>query len=273
MTAYLHDYSPRRNEVKRAASLCTISILNNEILRRPLALNKVNWNEGPLLRHAVWLKHVGSLSPRSPTTIRLTDLETSIEYLPSSSSLQSRLRGARLIARMATLRHIWPTILLQVSDMCLTPPLYPIAGGYPQRRSPVERLADEAARLHGLHEHEHLKVRHVLDLIVPRLEEILLRHEHSLLEEVRVDRQAVLLLDELSRSKKHTGTKIWITRSVRQNNSSTAIFSCGISIRFDCIQKASQVTTWFLTREKLHKIINSTQITSFGYRGCGRRER
>lgn len=50
--------------------------------------------------------------------------------------------------------------------------------------SPVERLAHEAARLHRLHEHEDLEVRHVLDVIVLGLEEILLRHENALLEEV-----------------------------------------------------------------------------------------
>ncbi len=62
---------------------------------------------------------------------------------------------------------------------------------------PVEGLAYEPAALHGLHERQDLEVGHLLDLIVRRLEEVLLRHQHSLLEEVRVNRQAVLLLDEL----------------------------------------------------------------------------
>lgn len=42
--------------------------------------------------------------------------------------------------------------------------------------SPVERLADEAAALHGLHECQYLQVGHVLDLIVLGLEEVLLGH-------------------------------------------------------------------------------------------------
>lgn len=54
--------------------------------------------------------------------------------------------------------------------------------------SPVKGFAYEAARFHGLHEHEHLEVRHVLDLIVLRLEEVLLRDKDTLFEEVRVNR-------------------------------------------------------------------------------------
>lgn len=74
---------------------------------------------------------------------------------------------------------------------------YPSSSLLKKENSPVEGLAYEPAALHGLHERQDLEVGHLLDLIVRRLEEVLLRHQHSLLEEVRVNRQAVLLLDEL----------------------------------------------------------------------------
>lgn len=63
--------------------------------------------------------------------------------------------------------------------------------------SPVEGFSHQSARLHGLHEHQNLQVRHVFDLIVLRLEEVFLGDKDALLEQVRVDRYAVLLEDEL----------------------------------------------------------------------------
>jgi hypothetical protein len=65
--------------------------------------------------------------------------------------------------------------------------------------SPVECLPHELPAPHGLHEAQHFQVWHIWDLLVCSLVEVLLGHQHTLLEEVLVDQYAVLLQYELQR--------------------------------------------------------------------------
>jgi hypothetical protein len=62
---------------------------------------------------------------------------------------------------------------------------------------PVEGLPHKLSALHALHQAQNLEVGHILYLLMGLLEKVLLGYKDALLEKVGVNRNAVLLCDEL----------------------------------------------------------------------------